>query len=70
MLPGNALFDPENRNLLTVLIGQIAPERDAAHASEADRPNRLLSLVRALRPAHRARPSGPRVTGETEPVRG
>jgi hypothetical protein len=70
MLPGNALFDPEIRILLTVLFGQIAPERDAAHEPEEDRPNRLLSLARSLRPAHRARPSGPRVTGETEPVRG
>ncbi len=68
MLPGNALFDPENRNLLNVLAEQIAPDKDAAPAPQEVRPNRLLALFRVFRPAVKSQPASARVTGETRPV--
>jgi hypothetical protein len=65
MFAGNTLFAPESRKLLSVLAEQIAPETEAVSAPEDDQPNRLLALVRTLRPAGKAQPVSPRATAET-----
>ncbi len=70
MFAGNTLFDPESRKLLDVLVEQFASNDETAPMQEDDQPNRLLALVRNLRPAAKAQPVNFRATGETRPVSG